>query len=1432
MKRMSTKRIAALLLALVMLLSVCVLPVMAEDGSEGSVSFTETGSGTIPESGLASSKAPESAEPAHADTDIVRVSIVLKDEATTEKYGTDNIVKNRSALSYRQKLAEKQAALESQISSKVLGGKALDVSWNLTLAADAISADVEYGQIAAIEALPEVEKVVLEARYEPQVVSVGGQPADPDTITSSSMTGSTAAWSSGYTGAGSRIAIIDTGLKYTHQSFDPDAFMYALEEDARNADSTVASYNLLDKTEITAALDQLNITKGYDDPYGESSNPGGELNADELYVNAKVAFGYSYIDHDYDITHDNDNQGEHGSHVAGIAAANRYIKTAPATETAPASYMDAGTAAHAFGVAPDAQLLIMKVFGNKGGAYDSDYMAAIEDAIVLGADSINLSLGSPVAGMPTDEYYQDVLDALADTDTVVAISAGNSSYWAKNSTMGYNYAEDVNFDMTGSPGSFKNSLAVASADNIGVTSPRLTALAEDEDDNVAFPYTETVYTNTLISTLDTSPVGGTRYGYVFLSGTGKAADYTDAVKEAVEGKVVFVSRGGITFSEKHKNAAEAGAIACIVYNNQPGSISMALSDSSATIPCVSIAQTDGAAIKAISTAAGDGWYTGTMLVDKSDIETTLNSKPITMSDFSSWGVPGDLSIKPEVVAPGGGIYSVNGAKGTDNSQYELMSGTSMAAPQVAGMAAIAAQYIRENDLDEETGLSVRQLSQSLLMSTATPLMDSSNEYGYFPYPVLQQGAGLANVNAAVNTRSYLLVDGQPDGKVKAELGDDPARTGVYTFSFSVNNFSSSSASYGLDAGVYTQGVFPYPATQADLSAYNAENPYNSANYMDTWLVQLGADVQFTVDGKQADSLTVAGGESADVSVTITLSDGDKADLDEYFENGNYIESYVSLTGIADGEGAEPVSLSIPVLAFYGNWSDSSMFDKVTWTDYYAAQLSGEPLKELYDTNDAQYYGLGFNTVLEYTDGTTYISKNDGKEYLNEYNVGGNPLYDMIVDDEYLPERNALNSENTWLSNVYYTLIRNAGALRLQIADARTGRVYYENTTSDFANVYDDGEGYWIHDLVALECDWDWTDQNGEALKNGTKLIAELTAAPEYYVGADGTVNWDALGKGATLSIPFAIDNVDPKLTSLRWNLNPLSLLGKNVQQGLTLEAKDDRYIAGLLVQDEDGKYIAAMTPNQTVRGETQKFGVDLSGYSVGDKFTVTVVDYAGNYTEYTGTILELATKFVPQTPSTVGEHATTQPVDTTAHPNEIFTDVADNAWYAEGVSFVYNNGLMDGVGGKLFAPDEEMTRAMLVTVMWRLAGKPAAAGTTPFTDVPAGQWYSDAVLWAYQNGIVNGVDKDLFAPMQSVTREQLAAILYRYAKMKGNDVSAAAALEGYADYAQIGVPMRAPMAWAVAKTILQGIGQNKLGPKDTATRAQLATILYRYNNFA
>ena len=187
-----------------------------------------------------------------------------------------------------------------------------------------------------------------------------------------------------------------------------------------------------------------------------------------------------------------------------------------------------------------------------------------------------------------------------------------------------------------------------------------------------------------------------------------------------------------------------------------------------------------------------------------------------------------------------------------------------------------------------------------------------------------------------------------------------------------------------------------------------------------------------------------------------------------------------------------------------------------------------------------------------------------------------------------------------------------------------------------------------------------------------------------------------------------------------------------------------------------------------------------------------------------------------------------KPVDPT--PEATFTDVSETAWYKNSVDYAVEHGLMNGTGTNTFEPESTMTRAMLVTVLWRYANAPKP-GANPFTDVPNGKWYTDAVAWAAENGVVNGVGDGKFEPDGSVTREQMATILYRYAQKVGIDTSKHTELSAFPDANRVSAYARAPMQWIVAEGVIGGSrenGQDWLNPQGNATRAEVATILMRF----
>ncbi len=179
-------------------------------------------------------------------------------------------------------------------------------------------------------------------------------------------------------------------------------------------------------------------------------------------------------------------------------------------------------------------------------------------------------------------------------------------------------------------------------------------------------------------------------------------------------------------------------------------------------------------------------------------------------------------------------------------------------------------------------------------------------------------------------------------------------------------------------------------------------------------------------------------------------------------------------------------------------------------------------------------------------------------------------------------------------------------------------------------------------------------------------------------------------------------------------------------------------------------------------------------------------------------------------------------------PSKKFSDVDQSLWYHEGIDFVLLNGLFNGTTDTTFEPDADMTRAMLVTVLWRLDKEPEAAVANLFADVAEGTWCTDAVVWASENAIVKGYNEDAFGPNDPISREQMVTILYRYANYKGYDVETSTGLDAFSDADDVSAWALASMKWAVAKELNTGVSSTNIDPAGDASRAQVATILMRF----
>lgn len=260
--------------------------------------------------------------------------------------------------------------------------------------------------------------------------------------------------------------------------------------------------------------------------------------------------------------------------------------------------------------------------------------------------------------------------------------------------------------------------------------------------------------------------------------------------------------------------------------------------------------------------------------------------------------------------------------------------------------------------------------------------------------------------------------------------------------------------------------------------------------------------------------------------------------------------------------------------------------------------------------------------------------------------------------------------------------------------------------------------------------------------------------------------------------------------------------------------------------DEDDKITLTITPDKGYEVDKIEIVDDE-----GDKIDAKKVEDKDN--KYT---FRMANCDVTVTVTFKEEGKTTEDTDkeedkddeTTENTDLNFTDVSSSDWFFKGVEYVVDKGIMSGVSENQFDPSGKLTRAMLVQMLYNMESRPACDAENAFIDVPVGQWYTDAVIWANDAKIVSGMGEGLFAPNMEITREQMVAMLYSYAKYKGYDVTASADLSTFADNASVSAWAQPAMQWAVAEGYISGMGDNQLAPQGTATRAEIASVIMRF----
>ena len=1080
------KRCCALALAVLMILTALPVTAFAETAAhETNASLHET---TL--DGIANDITRQVLRSSQKDGERIQMENTAKLDDSDE---VEIIVVVNDSVADPDSRAQVNALLRTQKSALSQIERALDTKVEpqrqYTTLLNGFSATVTYGQYKAIRRLDCVQSAFISPTFE----------LLPDTANSNKMIGGGSYNTTGFTGEGMLVAILDTGVDMGHEVFKAAPKSPSLTQEKLRT--------LLETYDFQVE----SIIKG--------------ISVSNLYYSAKIPFQFDYGDKDKD--GNPGEKGSHGTHVASTAAGNVGVNDA------------------VMGVAPQAQIINMNVFKSSGGASYSDILAALEDCILLGVDVANLSLGSDCGYIDYDsedaftKSLLDVFERTGESGVSLAVAAGNAYNAAYGDAFGGKaLASNPDYGLVSEPSTYGESLSVAAVSNGVVNSPYVTVGGK----NLAYQDSATISDDENAKPFRSLSSRGS-LEYVVVPNYGAEADYEGL---DVQGKIALVQRGGgMYYEQKERAAANAGAIGMLVYNNVPGMLYMSITDWK--IPCAFVSQAAGEYMKQQQTK--------TLSVAATD--ALVESPTYGMADFSSWGATTELTLKPELTAPGAGIYAaVPGG-------YESMDGTSMASPHVAGGMAIVQQALKARDASM-SGADRKHMTDTLLMSTAHVIYDNDG----VPYSPRKQGAGLMSINDAVNTRGYLSVEGME--RPKLELKDDPAMKGVYTMNFTVHNTGSDTLYYDVTPLVLTD------TTEAYVNGSGQE--FSTISGSSRLLPHT-----FTTNCEN-NRVSVAPGKTADVTVTVTVTDEGRKMLAQ-FPNGSYVEGFVTLTQVAaDGSAlTDPIDLGLPFLAFYGDWTKAPIMDS---TDYWET-LDGS-------ASQAQAY---MNTAFSSS------SENTVDTYLGDNNYTTVP---------YLADRNAISPNNDdfmdSLTGIYTGLLRNTKSLKYTITGAN-GQVYY---SKDCEYVGKSIYSYDYYRIVPAGVDaeydgiepWYGTDSHNAKLPNNTKATVTIEATLPYGdgVGTNQKHSW---------SFPITIDTEEPHADNLK-------VTESEGRYYLSLDVSDNQYVAAVVFYNiKNSEMLYGMQGfGEDKPGVTSHIKeYDITGF--GETFGMIVHDYAGNSKVYT-----------------------------------------------------------------------------------------------------------------------------------------------------------------------------------------------------------------------
>ncbi|MBW3110890.1 S8 family serine peptidase [Bacillus sp. MCCB 382] len=1311
----------------------------------------------------------------------VRVIVELKDKPAI--FSAQSIGKSYSDLSDSVKEKLKVEALNAQEKVKHDIKKAsIDMSYqeSFTTIVNGFSGEVDYKSLEKIENLANVGKVHISHEYK--------RPSEqPDMIYSKELVKAQQTWQDyGYKGQGMTVAVIDTGIDPAHK-------------DMVLSDET--------KPEISSAMvDKLKKEKGL---------PG-------KYFTEKVPYAYNYADENDQVLDLGPGASMHGMHVAGTVGANGDEEKGGI-----------------MGVAPEAQLLGLKVFGNDPempSTYSDIYIKAIDDAIILGADVINMSLGSTAAFVLPDDPEQKAIARAVENGVLMSISAGNSAQFGEGHDSPF--AENPDIGVVGSPGLSADSLQVASFENQYLDLGGFNVTVDGEErDAVAF---------LSASSVDPSTLGEQPYELVD-AGLGRMPGDSEVNPNAndftglnLEGKVALIQRGESSFVAKTLNAQEKGAIAVIIYNNTGGFVSMA-TDNSIEIPQLFVLKQYGDEIKGLLDEGKK-----VEIAFKGEKVKSLNPEAGKMSTFTSWGVTPNLDFKPEITAPGGNILST-----LQDNQYGLMSGTSMAAPHVAGGSALVMQRV---DKDFKLSGSKRvEMTKNILMNTSKPQMDKGTYNDHYqtglPYSPRREGSGLMDLHAAMSTPVVITESKSGLGKVALkEIGDKT------TFTLNLKNVSKKDVEYVADGTVQTDLVAEGYNTLETQGIFKKDTISEEEPFLGEFPVSFSSSKGMETD--KGYTVTVPAGGSVNVDVTVDVSNTidwfNNASLDTLFENGYFVEGFISFK---DPQDTNP-ELSVPYVGFKGDWDQAPILDNT-----------------IYD--EKSFYGkTGLVSPVKGAD-NLYLGTNPVEEEAYENKVAFSPNGDG-VQDVVFPALSFLRNAK----NVSFSILDSKGTSLLKLrTEKEISKHYYDGGSAEdftpFSEAKWDGkykgkvveDGWYYYEVKSIV---DYPDAEWQTKKMKVYVDTKKPSVTSSYDPETGRLIWDADDQGVGVSYVDILVNgksILEKPFSSRTSEYKL----ENVDKDATIKVLVYDWAGNVGISaanngdDDTIPFVTALTPEAL--SVTKERAVTVEGYVnddsdvkellVNDKkvplkwdaenkryaFSTTVEfktdgvqDITFSGTDSKGNQISFKRKVMVD--STLPKLNVKAPYYTNKANATLDLNIADNfkelRFYIDGSEKYYQEfrepyemkaiqkslkeevSLKDGANHfELKLVDMAGNETVKNITIYRTSKQPKS-----FKDVSSTYWAKDAIQYLNVTGVINGYSNGEFGIDDSITRLQAAQMIVRDLNLSTKnrpDPKLKDVKPGSYGYDVI--------ATIADEGIMTGTLEKMFNPNQTLTRAQMAKIL-------